>query len=71
MDKDTLYQKGLKLAQSKGYTGEFVWHFAEEFVQGYEEGRTQAMNEIAAKLKQMGIDEQIISEITGLAVEEV
>lgn len=34
MDKDTLYQKGLKQTQSKGYTGEFVLHFAEEFVQG-------------------------------------
>lgn len=71
MDKDTLYQKGLRLAQSKGYTGELALNFAEGFVQGYEEGRIQARNEIVAKLKQMEFDKQIISEITGLAVEEI
>lgn len=62
MDKETLYQKGLKLALTKGYTGEFALNFAEEFVQGYEEGRTKMKKEVSAKLLVMGLNKQIISQ---------
>lgn len=71
MDKETLYQEGLKIAQQKGYTGDFALYFAEGYVQGYEEGVIQVKKEVFAKMLGMGYDKQIISEITGLAIEEI
>ncbi|MCF2583341.1 hypothetical protein [Bacteroides caecigallinarum] len=71
MDKDILYQEGLKIAQQKGYTGDFALGFAEGYVIGFEEGRLQVKNEIAARLKEMGYDEEFISRSTGLTIEEI
>lgn len=71
MNKEILYQEGLKIAQQKGYTGDFALGFAEEYVIGFEEGRLQAKNEIAAKLKELGYDKEIISRSTGLTMEEI
>lgn len=45
--------------------------FAEGYVIGFEEGRLQAKNEIAARLKEMGYDEEFISRSTGLTIEEI
>lgn len=79
MDKEILYQEGLKIAQQKGYTGDFALGFAEGYVIGFEkgyaigieEGRLQVKNEIAARLKEMGYDEEFISRSTGLTIEEI
>ncbi|MCF2552916.1 FliH/SctL family protein [Bacteroides caecigallinarum] len=79
MDKEILYQEGLKIALQKGYTGDFALGFAEGYVIGFEkgyaigieEGRLQVKNEIAARLKEMGYDEEFISRSTGLTIEEI
>lgn len=38
---------------------------------GIEEGRLQVKNEIAARLKEMGYDEEFISRSTGLTIEKI